>query len=425
MLQFRVRYYLRAYQNRAGLSLVYMDLTSGRERKQISMGISIQPEHWNPKGSADKADWILPSHQTAQVHNLFLLNTYQRVQTIRLKAMNDGVQYTATEIAKLLFAISTLPEPAKRERSQEPWKKDFMSFAQHVIEQKRTLVSESRYRQMKGALGKLRTYNSGSPYVKWSAVSPDFFEGFRSHLAGLGLKPNSVNAVLKIFSVVVNAAIENKLLDRMQYMPRGIQANSRSAKEKLTMDQIQRIIDLDIPKTESYYHARNMFLFQFYTGGTRISDVLSLTWSQIFNDKMSITQTKTGKRLMVSLTPKALEILNEYRSSHNDVTDYVFPYLDRKPDLTTKKGKDLMSDLVGTATSRYNKQLKALAKAAGIHVVVTSHVARHSFASLLATKGANLHQLSKALGHSSLKTTELYLKDIDPEAVDAIFKHLE
>lgn len=424
MVKFSVRFYLRPDKNKNGTSLVYMDLKSGGQRKQLSMGISLLPEFWNPKGSADRADWVLPTHNLAQLHNLFLLTSYQKVQTIRLKSLQDGVNYTAAEIARLLFAISEAPAPKKRERNEEPWKKDFLAFAHHVVAQKSTLVSESRHRQMKSALGKLRAYQN-SPYVKWSVVSPDFFEGFRSHLAGSGLKPNSVNGVLKIFSVVVNAAIDNKLLDRMQYMPRGIQANVRSAKEKLTMDQIERIIDLPIPITEAYYHARNMFLFQFYTGGTRISDVLSLTWQQIFQDKMSITQTKTGKRLTVSLTPKALEIIQNYRTAHAALDDYVFPYMEMKPDLSTRSGKTIMATHISTCTSRYNKQLKSLAKAAGINVVLTSHVARHSFASILATKGANIHQLSKALGHSSLKTTEMYLKDIDPEAVEAIFKHLE
>lgn len=61
---------------------------------------------------------------------------------------------------------------------------------------------------------------------------------------------------------------------------------------------------------------------------------------------------------------------------------------------------------------------------AGIEKKVSMHIARHSFANIARQKKANVYDISKALGHSSLKITESYLSKFDTASQDATMKQV-
>ena len=69
------------------------------------------------------------------------------------------------------------------------------------------------------------------------------------------------------------------------------------------------------------------------------------------------------------------------------------------------------------SNTQYNLRLKLVADYAGLDKNLTTHMARHTFATLALTKGVQFKAVSKMLGHSSLKTTEEYAailnKDVD------------
>jgi hypothetical protein len=61
----------------------------------------------------------------------------------------------------------------------------------------------------------------------------------------------------------------------------------------------------------------------------------------------------------------------------------------------------------------YNILLKKIAQKCGITKNITSHLARHTFATLALTKGVALESVSKMLGHTSIKTTQIYARVTD------------
>jgi integrase len=73
---------------------------------------------------------------------------------------------------------------------------------------------------------------------------------------------------------------------------------------------------------------------------------------------------------------------------------------------------------IGAKTALLNKYLKIIAKKAGIDKQISTHTARHSFADIARQKTDNIYNLSKTLGHSSIKITEAYLASFDQKAVD-------
>lgn len=67
-----------------------------------------------------------------------------------------------------------------------------------------------------------------------------------------------------------------------------------------------------------------------------------------------------------------------------------------------------------------NENLRKWAKAAGVNKHISYHCARHTFATMMLTLGADLYTTSKLLGHSNVKTTQIYAKIVDSKKVEAV-----
>ena len=161
----------------------------------------------------------------------------------------------------------------------------------------------------------------------------------------------------------------------------------------LTLEEVKTIIDLNYrPKND----VKPAFLFCCFSG-LRFSDVYKMKWGEITmsqdgNVQLETTMKKTGKTIWVPLSDNALRWLPERGDASDD--DRVFANL---------------PDQASNADSR----LKTLISHAGITKHVTFHVARHTFATLTLQYGADLYTVSKLLGHSNIRTTQIYAKIVD------------
>ena len=136
--------------------------------------------------------------------------------------------------------------------------------------------------------------------------------------------------------------------------------------------------------------------------GLRISDVKALRWENIEknNGKISlrIIQQKTQNYIIIPLSEKAQEYLPEQNKKSND--SFIFSNLPTEPAM--------------------NRALKIWVKKAGINKTITLHTARHTFATLMLTKGVDLYTTSKLLGHSEVGTTQIYARIIDKKKEEAV-----
>jgi len=178
---------------------------------------------------------------------------------------------------------------------------------------------------------------------------------------------------------------------------------------KLTMEEIGKLEALTLDKGKVLDNARNAFIFAFYAHGMRFGSVFTLEWNMI-NDNVLRYQMDKGKKFReIVLHPKALAILEQYRGSER----WVFPFCKRP----WRDEEDFMN-MKGSANALVNGALKIVAELAGIEKVISTHVARHSFAYLLKTKRVDGHIIQDALGHSSLGITESYLKSLDDDVIN-------
>ncbi len=132
-----------------------------------------------------------------------------------------------------------------------------------------------------------------------------------------------------------------------------------------------------------------------YSGGLRISEVANLKIEDIDSERMviNVRQGKGRKDRIVALAPVLLAILRDY-------------WLESRPKLMLFPGKDPKRSL---STSTIGQILHKAVRTAGIKKKVTMHTLRHSFATHHLEAGTDLRTLQMVMGHSSLKTTSLYL----------------
>ena len=157
----------------------------------------------------------------------------------------------------------------------------------------------------------------------------------------------------------------------------------------LIADEIKKLIDT--PCSNDYY--KNLFIFGCFVG-LRYSDLRSLRWKDIIVEngetRIEKMMSKTKHMVFVPLNKIALQYLPE-RKGFDDLVFPDLPYGITAIDLVVKEW----------------------AKAAGIKKTVSFYTARHTFATLTLTQGADLFAVSQLMGHRDISTTEGYAEIID------------
>lgn len=149
---------------------------------------------------------------------------------------------------------------------------------------------------------------------------------------------------------------------------------------------------------------KDIYLFAFYSG-CRINEILNLKWNAIdFAERIVRVKndgeftTKSKKERVIPINNHLFENLKNRLPKVNTITNdcYVF---------TDIKGKKFRPD---TVSKKFKKTVRDAAKEISIDSNIHFHTLRHSFASCLVQRGVSIYEVSKLLGHSDIKVTEIY-----------------
>ena len=135
---------------------------------------------------------------------------------------------------------------------------------------------------------------------------------------------------------------------------------------------------------------RDVFLFQCFTGIAYI-DAVNLTNDNIIEDGfgqkwIQLTRQKSSVQANIPLLDVPLSILKKYGRSGND---RLLPI---------------------QSNQKMNEYLKEIATVCGINKRLTTHCGRHTFGTIMLTKGVSIESVSKMLGHTNITTTQIYAK---------------
>ena len=226
------------------------------------------------------------------------------------------------------------------------------------------------------------------PNLKVQDIDLRFIENFdtflrnKSVISDAGLFNRHKN--LKAF---IRFAIKQNLLKSNPYedfkMPK-----CKQKFEHITQQELKKIKELDLTgykNNTGLSITLDMFLFSCYTG-MRCSDVQNLKWSSIINMQyIKMDTQKTGAQLVMPLSRLAKLILMRYKKYKSE---YVFP----------KRTNECL-----------NRNLKLIAEYCEIDKKITFHMARHTFATILADENVNPFHIAKLMTHSNMKQTMTYV----------------
>lgn len=279
---------------------------------------------------------------------------------------------------------------------------DFLSYYKRIAESKRS-GSKSNYSVWVSAGLHFERYVK-HPVFSFEQITPQLLEGFKSYLKDMPitkssgkLSSNTASTYFNKIRAALNQAYKDGIVrDNPVEQVKSIQL-IQNKREYLTLDELKAIVKVEC----RYPVLKQAFLFSCMTG-LRWSDINKLVWGEVhkFNDNHRIifSQQKTSKLQYLDISDRAYELMGPREADGERVF----------------KGLKY-SDYFNTALLQWMIR-------AGIGKHITFHSGRHTFAVLQLTNGVDIYTVSKLLGHSELKTTQIYADIIEQKRKEAMLK---
>ncbi|MCR9565844.1 site-specific integrase [Vibrio alginolyticus] len=282
----------------------------------------------------------------------------------------------------------------------------FIDYFQRQIEIKEQTTSTSNHSIWLSARKHLLFY-CGKHDLSFDELDKDWLDGFKYYLTNEAktksnepLSRNTQSSYFnKIRAAINEAHREGIIRDNPLSQVTSIKAKT-TKRVYLTLDEVNALA-----QTECRYQVlKRAFLFSCATG-MRWCDIHRLTWSEIetFNnhkriifDQVKLSQGDAKSLQYLDLPKFAESLLGPVKAAHERV-------------------------FKGLKYSSYmNIELLRWSLAAGISKHVTFHSGRHTFAVIQLSRGVDIYSVSRLLGHSELKTTEIYADIIEQRRMEAM-----
>jgi site-specific recombinase XerD len=381
--KFKVLLYLKKSDlDKLGKAPIMGRITVNRSMSQFSCKLSCTPTLWNPRES-------------------------------RLNGKSGEAVETNAKLDKLLLAVSEAYDTLvgrKQPFDAEAVKNLFQGgmatqitllklFDRHVESMKQRIGVDRSPRSLPNHI---YTRRAVAEFIKkkfnvsdlaFGQLSEQFIRDFQDFiLQDKGLAIDTLRHYLAILKKVCKMAYKEGHSDKHYFAHYKLPKQKESAPKALSREDFEKIRDLSIPeRRRSHVITRDMFLFSCYTG-TAYIDTISVAKDNLVKDDNSALwlkykRGKNGQLARIKLLPEAIALIEKYR---DDTRDTLFP-------------------MIHNGTIKRNMQ--GIRILAGIKGNLSYHMSRHSFASLITLEqGVPIETVSKMLGHSDIKTTQIYAR---------------
>jgi site-specific recombinase XerD len=231
---------------------------------------------------------------------------------------------------------------------------------------------------------RFREYSPNATLAEANTI--DYVNGFINHEKKKGNNENTIQKGLSILRAYLYKALDKELIAKVVSIKvKAIEGN----REYLDEDEIRSLIELYKKNTlsERLQKILQYFLFGCFSG-LRYGDISTLKYSNIKGNFLEFIMEKTNRN-------HAIPVMDEFAKS-----------------LISPKENKLDDSLVFDmpTNQKYNAFLKEVMTIAEIDKNITTHSARHTFATLSLSAGVPIEVVSKLLGHKDIKTTMIYAK---------------
>lgn len=340
-----------------GRKSLYLDVYNNGKQKQPRLGLYLVPE----KSEEDKQ---------------------KNIQILRI-----------AEIKRNEIEMQLLHNKYGIEDVSAKYQDDFVTYVEVIVKQREK--TDVNYNTWLCMFKHLKKFTGGT--LPFRELNENWLEDFKSYLLkGAKLSQNSSHTYFNKVKRAVHNAHRDKILDTDYAFFVRSPKMVNTKREFLTKEEVQKLCDTEC----RYPEFKRAFLFSCLTG-LRWSDAVQLHWRdiQFVEEKgyiIQFVQKKTKKYEYLPISEKAVQMLGE----RGDEKDKVFVRL--------------------RYSAWHNVGLAQWVMKADIKKHITFHCARHTFATLLLNNGTDIFTVSKLLGHTEIRTTQIYAKLQDENKREAV-----
>ena len=241
--------------------------------------------------------------------------------------------------------------------------------------------------------------------LKLEMLNGTILKVFETYLFGLGLSGNTVSFYFRILRAVWNHAVKDGIVKSAPFLFCDLHVQIEKTRKRAVEEKvIKDLASLSFTEEAGLALARDLFLFCYYARGMTFVDLASLTHANIKGNQIVYSRRKTGQELTVHILPVMKELIKRY---HNPESPFLFPVM---------KGNEFSCKEYESALRLQNKRLNKLGKRLGVNL--STYVARHTWASVAKQKGISYELISEGMGHTSVKTTRIYIALLDNSMLD-------
>lgn len=358
-----------------GLSPIEVSVTIGKERRVIRLPKYVKAEDFNVKKQRVKRNEVLNNYLDA------VKVKFTQIETEMLKRNMPITTRTVIDVFQNGFADTNVTFLSLFDKHNED--------AQ--TRSKRGLISPVTYqkylltRKMFADFLRTKLHRGDILLVD---ITPAMIEQFYIYLNGLMAKNTAIHK-MKVIKKILKIAMEEGYIRAMPFKVKLVKDTLQYT--PLSVDELRTIRSRQF-ETARMAQVRDVFIFACYSG-LAFTDLKNLTKEDMLVDedgKEWIIKPRQKTKIVshIPLLPIAKELWEKY--------DYKLPVL---------------------TNQKYNSYLKELADVCGINKNLHSHLARHTFATILLNSGVDMVSVSKILGHSNSRITEKTYAQMMPETI--------
>lgn len=259
------------------------------------------------------------------------------------------------------------------------------------------------WKNLNASYSKLKAFK---PDILVSEVNYKLIRDFELYLLGLGNSTNTVAEKLIRVKTIVNELVRSGYIEYHKNPFINFKIDTtRTEKKRISIDDVYRLEKIDLSANSNVELARDMYIFSFYCAGIRFGDLCRLKKEMIKDGYLFYQMHKTNKKRKIKLMPSALRIAYKYQGEFIFNTKVIWSNEDKS---------------ISSKNALLNKWLKKACKLTDI-TILSFHTSRNSFADYAKKMHVDAHTIKDMLGHSNIKTTEVYMRDFYEEETDGAF----
>lgn len=288
-------------------------------------------------------------------------------------------------------------------------KKNLFAFFTEQINKLRANGKLGTARNYQRTLNSFYKFRNGTDLLL-SQCTEELIREYDAWIQSREVSRNTISFYMRNFRSVYNMAANLHHAQQTNPFDKVYTGVDRTRKRAIDEQAILQLYELELKEFSPLALARDIFIFSYATRGMSFIDIAYLSKQNIVNGTITYARRKTGQTLIIEMEPCMEKIIQRYQHKQGDLP-YIFPFIhSTNPVIAYTQYQ--------TALGYYNRLLKKLGKLIHLDVPLSSYTSRHTWATVARKHNTQISVISAGMGHTSEKTTQIYLASIDQSVVD-------